>query len=515
MPGSERQQVVLDLLNRLPLGGLDPLKELFWAQFSYGRVNKPLSRRGWSETAASALAEDPLLFAAGGEDNQFQVIYARLNSDKLLLGWERPVVTTLLRGHPYALFVVSNASRELWHFINVRADEDLEKRRLFRRITIGRDERLRTAAERIEMLDLAGMPDPSPLGIQRQHDEAFDVEKVTRLFFDDYRAVFQVLWDDLRRQSKDRSWAHDYALQFLNRLMFLYFIQRKGWLGGDREFLQTFWESYGKSAASRDTFVEKWLNVLFFQAFNDRLTSVPKYFPEQVREAVAFAPYLNGGLFSPNELDRRCERFDAAIRDKRFQRVFDFFQRYNFTIAEDSPLDQEVAVDPEMIGKVYESLVNVSEEPDERGDAGTQSPKWWRLVVYGVLLQRQAKSCLRRHPWRGASDSKSNELARPRLHRGPKPARVDAERQHIVKGRNAQNVMRAASQYPSQPGQFLHWEWSTANVHVQAQSYLPQHSSRKPRHRSVRVATGVHGGDSGVRNRGRVERRAERGKLDG
>ena len=54
----------------------------------------------------------------------------------------------------------------------------------------------------------------------------------------------------------------------------------------------------------------------------------------------------------------------------RFKDIFNFLESYNFTIAEDSPLDQEVAVDPEMIGKVYESLVNVSAETDERGDAG-------------------------------------------------------------------------------------------------------------------------------------------------
>ncbi len=368
MPGSERQQVVLDLLKGLR--GLDPLKQLFWTELNYQRVNQPLSRRGWSETAGNALAEDPLLFAAGGEDNAFKIIYARLNSDKLLLGLERPVVSTLLRNHPYALFVVSNSAQQQWHFINVRADKDLEKRRLFRRITIGKDERLRTAAERLEMLDLAGLTDLSPLSIQQRHDDAFDVEAVTRLFFDEYRGVFQMLWDDLRRQSKDRSWGHDYALQFLNRSMFLYFIQRKGWLGNDREFLRSFWQSYNAAKAPKDSFVEKWLNVLFFQAFNNKLTSVPRHFPEEVRDALTFAPYLNGGLFTENELDRKCEAVGATITDERFAEVFTFLERYNFTIAEDSPLDQEVAVDPEMIGKVYESLVNVSEEADERGDAG-------------------------------------------------------------------------------------------------------------------------------------------------
>ena len=63
--------------------------------------------------------------------------------------------------------------------------------------------------------------------------------------------------------------------------------------------------------------------------------------------------------------------YNFQISDQRFERnLCNFLEKYNFTIAEDSPLDQEVAVDPEMIGKVYESLVNVSDEADERGDAG-------------------------------------------------------------------------------------------------------------------------------------------------
>ena len=64
MPQRERQQTVLDLLK--DLRGLDPLKELFWSELNYERVNQPLSRRDWTDTAAKALAEDPVLFAGGG-----------------------------------------------------------------------------------------------------------------------------------------------------------------------------------------------------------------------------------------------------------------------------------------------------------------------------------------------------------------------------------------------------------------------------------------------------------------
>ncbi len=369
MVNIELQQTVLDLLKNFK--GIDPLKELFWAQLNYERVNQPLSRRGWAENLTRMLADNPLLFAGGGHDDAFHVIYLKLASDKLFIGYERPIVLKLLREHPYALFVFSNEAQDRWHFINVKHDEDIEKRRIFRRITVAREERLRTASERIALLDLDAIDGDlfgiSPLAIQKQHDEAFNVEAVTKLFFEEYKSVFNILQNDLAKQTKDRQWAHDYALQFLNRCMFLYFIQRKGWLGGDREFLKTFWGTYNEISQPPDTFVDNWLKVMFFEAFNNKFHGGHRHFPKNIGDILQMAPYLNGGLFMENDLDRK---YPFTITDSRFKQIFTFLERYNFTIAEDSPLDQEVAVDPEMIGKVYESLVNVSEETSERGDAG-------------------------------------------------------------------------------------------------------------------------------------------------
>ena len=367
----DHQENILNILNNLH--GLEPLKELFWTELNYDRQNEELSRRNWTDTAKNALTDDPIRFATGGIDDAFEVIYARLNSDRLLLTAERPVISKLLEDHPYTLFVFSNQEQTDWHFVNVKYDtEDSKKRRLFRRITITPYEKLRTASERIAMLDLESIdaPDPealSPLDIQTRHEEAFDVEAVTKRFFEDYKAVFQTLQEDLASQIRDDRWAHDYALQFLNRCMFLYFIQRKRWLGEDTEFLRSFWESYQRTDEPADSFVHRWLNVLFFEAFNNKFHGGHRHFPDQIRAALALAPYLNGGLFSENDLDRE---YDFQISDWIFSGIFDFLENYNFTIAEDSPLDQEVAVDPEMIGKVYESLVNVSDEADERGDAG-------------------------------------------------------------------------------------------------------------------------------------------------
>jgi hypothetical protein len=362
---SDTETRVHDILSNLQ--SLDKTRELF-AELNYDPAHDLLSRSGWARAAADALAEDPQVIAC---HDDFKIIYARLNSDRLLLGDERPVVNRLLQEHPYLLCLFSDKQQQQWHFVNIKYDEDVKKRRLFRRITVGPDERLRTASERLSLLDLETISTDSfglsPLAVQSRHDEAFDVEKVTKQFHDEYKAIFRILEDDLCHKTNDRLWAHDYALQFLNRCMFLYFIQRKGWLGNNREFLRSFWESYQRFGQRNDSFVDEWLKVLFFEAFNNKFHGGHTQFPKGIRDILQLAPYLNGGLFTENNLDLEQS---VIISDKRFEQVFKFLQRYNFTIAEDSPLDKEVAVDPEMIGKVYESLVNVSEDVDRRGEIG-------------------------------------------------------------------------------------------------------------------------------------------------
>ncbi len=163
--------------------------------------------------------------------------------------------------------------------------------------------------------------------------------------------------------------------------MFLYFIQKKRWLGNDTHFIKSLWDTYKRSKQS-DRFFNDWLSVLFFDAFNKRYQNRSEYlkrFPQEIHNAFTQAPFLNGGLFSENELDNVRT---SIIPDSLFVELFDrfsntspgFLERYNFTVNEDTPLDQEVAVDPEMIGKVYESLVNITfegkAETDQRGEAG-------------------------------------------------------------------------------------------------------------------------------------------------
>ena len=122
------------------------------------------------------VVDDPLLFATGGGDSGFHLIYTRLDSDRLPLTAERPIISRLLKDYPYALFMFSNREQTDWHFVNVK--HITQKHRLLRRITIGPTEKLRTASERIAMLDAESLD--SPLEIQSRHDKAFDVEAVSK-----------------------------------------------------------------------------------------------------------------------------------------------------------------------------------------------------------------------------------------------------------------------------------------------------------------------------------------------
>ncbi len=198
---------------------------------NYERVNKTLSRRRWTERVANELAEDPLVLASGGNDNAFQIIYARLKSDRLARDGERLVVNSLLKDHPYALFVFSNKTQSQWHFLNVKYDSTAEKRKLFRRITVGESEQLRTATEQLSLLDLESInPDASPIEIQTRHDDAFDVEVVTNKFFTQYRLIFEKVEELIKPTLRDSDRRRLFTQKLFNRLMFIAFIQKKDWL---------------------------------------------------------------------------------------------------------------------------------------------------------------------------------------------------------------------------------------------------------------------------------------------
>lgn len=343
---------------------------MFWSQLNYERISEPLSRRGWGDTAADALVRDPVLFAAGGQNDGFHVIYARLASDRLLLTHERRVITRLLRDHPYSLFLFSDEAQIRWHFVNVKLapdsdleyDEKTDRRRLFRRITIGPEERLRTAAERISMLDLESLdgdlPGLSPLAIQKRHDEAFDAEAVSDEFFRQYAGVFERA-EKLIRGIDEPDRKRLFAQRLFNRLMFIPFIQKKGWLkfGGHTDYLLSLWKEYLNNASSKSNFYRDRLKLLFFSGLNtpDEVNIIGVSRRGILKSLIGDVPYLNAGLFEEDKDDRDK---NIMVPDECMETIIkELFNQFNFTVTESTPLDAEVAVDPEMLGRIFEELV--------------------------------------------------------------------------------------------------------------------------------------------------------------
>ncbi|RUT10057.1 hypothetical protein DSM106972_005520 [Dulcicalothrix desertica PCC 7102] len=352
----ELQESIKSSLQKLK--NTEALKKLFWSQLNYERENKELSRRTLSDAVKNQVEGEPLLLASGGANKAFHIIYTRLKSENLSRQSERVVVNQLLQEHPYALFVFSNNSQSHWHFLNVKYDSSPQKRRLFRRITVGEGEQLRTAIDRISLLDLEKIPNASPLDIQARHDEAFDVEAVTQEFFREYRKTFEKV-EGLIKWTTDSEQKRLFTQKLFNRLMFVAFIEKKGWLKFDKrtDYLSALWESYHKDGASDKNFYRDRLSHLFFVGLNNPqehdITGINN--GGFLKDLIGSVPYLNGGLFEQAEDDKNTK---IIIPDECIDTILhDLFQRFAFTVTESTPLDVDVAVDPEMLGKVFEELV--------------------------------------------------------------------------------------------------------------------------------------------------------------
>ena len=324
-----------------------------------------ISTAGWPEEVAQSLSTEPALFATGGRESRFSVIHVVLNSTgKLSLVAERRIMERLRASYPYALYVFSDLEEKLWHFVNAPHAERVANKQ-YRRLVVGPGEELRTAAERILMLSVDTLAedsgkepeDLSPLEIQAAHDEAFDVEAVTREFFREYRRVFEEVEARVSGIEGDEE-TRFFVQRLFNRLMFVAFVEKKGWmrLGSAPErtdYLAALWEAYeDESRAGNgggEGFYNSRLKPLFFGGFN---TENEAGHEDPVIGAV---PYLNGGLFEEDAQDKdgRIEVPDQCLREI----LVGLFSRFNFTTTESTPLDTEVAVDPEMLGKVFEELV--------------------------------------------------------------------------------------------------------------------------------------------------------------
>lgn len=252
---------------------------------------------------------------------------------------------------------------------------------------VGKNENCHTAQKQFLELLQTDFADPTVDALEA----AFGVEKVTKEFFEHYRNLFETSRDalnkflksapDIVREFDERGiTADDFTKKLLGQIVFLYFLQKKGWFGvdrgqawgsGRRDFIRHLFKeraSYSSLAATKSgrtcNFFNDILEPLFYDALSRPRLEEDHYYPS----FDCRIPFLNGGLFEPLYGYKWVET-DILLPDALFSNdeptnegdsgtgILDVFDRYNFTVNEAEPLEKEVAVDPEMLGKVFENLL--------------------------------------------------------------------------------------------------------------------------------------------------------------
>lgn len=181
---------------------------------------------------------------------------------------------------------------------------------------------------------------------QKKWTSAFDVEAVTARFYAAYKGIFDQVETMIAEVQGDKRL---FVQCLFNRLMFIHFLSKKGWLkfNGRTDYLAALWEGRNQDR----NFYENHILHVFFMGLNKPHINRDNFL---LTTHVGEVPYLNGGLFEQGKCDDKGEQ----IENKAFELIIGgLFEWFNFTVQESTPLDVEVAVDPEMLGKVFEELV--------------------------------------------------------------------------------------------------------------------------------------------------------------
>jgi len=335
------------------------------------------------------------------EDNKIDLLIVQLKKETLLeraRTRQRNFIAWYLNGSrggelkDAALVAFVSPDSEDWRFSLVKMDYTLEetpggKTKVKTELTparrwsflVGKNESSHTAQSQLVdiLADDKNNPTLSTL------ENAFNIEVATREFFKRYRELFHKVKEELDKlvvNDKTISQEFDdkgintinFSKKLLGQVVFLYFLQKKGWFGvgrdedwgtGPKDFLRRLFE---KKIVPYGNFFNDVLEPLFYEALAvERTEDFYSRFNCKI-------PFLNGGLFDPiNNYD--WVHTDILLPNGLFSNnektkegdtgtgILDIFDLYNFTVKEDEPLEKEVAVDPEMLGKVFENLLEVKD----------------------------------------------------------------------------------------------------------------------------------------------------------
>jgi hypothetical protein len=328
-------------------------------------------------------------------------------SDRVMMERNRVNIQRLIRmvmdyfSCAFMLFHYDNDTRWDWRFTFCHKKGNKKESTDSKRYTflLGPDQSCRTATDNF----MALYEKNEPLDI-KDIEKAFNVEALSDEFFDKYKAQYERFVEYvtgkryIKKNNKhveikthdphptlypdfdcDDKLVRDYVKKLLGRIVFLHFLQKKGWLGvpageewgkGDRDFMLHLFEN--ASEKQKGNFLDDVLEGLFADGLDLNRAEKGDIYDTGVEGfRHCRIPYLNGGLFERDAFDEKSTVFPAEY----FHSLLTMLSQYNFTIDENDPNDAEVGVDPEMLGRIFENLLE-----DNKDKGAYYTPK--EIVQY-------------------------------------------------------------------------------------------------------------------------------------
>lgn len=327
-------------------------------------------------------------------------------SDRVMMERNRVNIQRLIRtvmdqfSCAFMLFHYEDDTRWDWRFTYCRKSGNKEESTDSKRYTflLGPGQSCRTATD-----NFMGLYDKRDSLEIKDIEDAFNVEALSKEFFGKYKAQYEAFVsymikpdNGMRQNFIDTDFDHtgmtadkirdreekpirDYVKKLLGRIVFLHFLQKKGWLGvpagkewgeGDHNFMLHLFEN--ASEEQKENFLDDILEDLFAKGLDCNRSDRGDLYDTKVEGFRNHRiPYLNGGLFERDNLDEKTVCFPSNY----FKDLLTMLSQYNFTIDENDPNDAEVGVDPEMLGRIFENLLE-----DNKDKGAFYTPK--EIVQY-------------------------------------------------------------------------------------------------------------------------------------
>ena len=398
---SSRYQGWSSFLNNVifPIFGEDDFEDGYEAEL----LESQPERRQLAETTGIRSIKQVGMMYVGVEPLQ---IFDVTVSDRVMMERNRVNIQRLIRAVmdqfscAFMLFHYEDDTRWDWRFTYCRKSGNKEESTDSKRYTflLGPGQSCRTATDNF----MALYDKRASLEI-KDIEDAFNVEALSKEFFGKYKAQYEAFVNymvdpanGMRQDFIDTDFDHtgmaadkirdreekpirDYVKKLLGRIVFLHFLQKKGWLGvpagkewgeGDRDFMLKLFQN--ATERQKENFLDDILEDLFAEGLDRNRSDKDDLYDTEVNGiGKCRIPYLNGGLFERDDLDKKSSHFPAEY----FDSLLTMLSQYNFTIDENDPNDAEVGVDPEMLGRIFENLLE-----DNKDKGAFYTPK--EIVQY-------------------------------------------------------------------------------------------------------------------------------------